>query len=170
MCSSDLCVVNVNGDVVAGQEQWKNFVEQAQAGQPASVRLVYYYTLTNRESYDSFTFEDIFKEYPYMEIRDLHYDGSQYTYRIYDHGSLYESVWDYMTLYSAASLNDMTYGDYCLFSNMPDPTWEEYLASKYLSSTPFLGYIVYSDIIYDRTPTLGELEAAKNALEPYMIE
>ena len=166
----DGCVAMVNGDVVAGQKSWERFLEQAQSGQPATVRLVEYATLTNPENYEPDDFEKTFQNYPQLTVHDLRYDGSRYTLRTCSGGIVSESVWDYMVSYSQVNWSSQSYGSYFLLTNMPDLTWEDYRNSIAVSFTPIRSYPICSDIAYDRTPTLGELEAAKTALEPYMIE
>ena len=166
----DGCVAMVNGDVVAGQKSWERFLEQIRNGQSAAIRLVKYDTLTNPEIYEPGNFEEVFRDYPQMAVHDLRYDGTRYTLRTCSGGIVSESVWDYLVSYSQVDWDSQRYNSYTVLCNMPDLTWEDYRNSTGISFTSIRTYPIYYDPAYEDTPTLAELEAAKSALEPYMIE
>ena len=71
-------VVMENFQFLSGEEQWKEFVETAQAGNPAVVYLAHYYTL-NKEQVSEELYEQEKEEYPKIFLVSLHFDGEKYT-------------------------------------------------------------------------------------------
>ncbi len=73
-------VVHEDGDVASGQELWRAFYEKAQAGEAASVKLAYYYTLEDDNVSEEY-YEEHKDEYPVIYLAELTFDGEKYIYR-----------------------------------------------------------------------------------------
>lgn len=74
-----------NGDYVvledfkctAGESLWQDFYKNIYTAKAASVKLIYYYTLSGNMSKE--TYEQLKDEYPKCFIQELIYDGSNFT-------------------------------------------------------------------------------------------
>ena len=67
----DGCLVTEDGAVTSGQEAWEEFLNAAEAGKAASVRLCSYYTLDDPSRYDPDYYESVKDDYPMMFLKDL---------------------------------------------------------------------------------------------------
>ena len=160
----DGCVAIVNGDAVAGQEKWDAFFQKSQAGQNTSVRYVTYQTIVSFEGSS-----DTLKRYPTLEVHDLTYDGTQYILRsVYSNGPTYIFTCPYLLHFTQPDGSDQR--DYYYLTDRLDLTLETINAYKAFSYRHFYAHAAYHDCVYASEPNMAELEIAKAALEPYMIE
>ena len=72
---ADGCVVYDNGDIASGQEIWDEFLQKESAGEAATVRLAFYYTLSDPSHYDPDYYKQIKDMYPMLFIQELSFDG-----------------------------------------------------------------------------------------------
>lgn len=79
----DNCVVNEDGEVTSGKQVWKDFLKKTEKNEPATVRVVHYYTLSGEENYDEAYYDSIKDDYPKMYISDLEFDGEKYIWTSY---------------------------------------------------------------------------------------
>ena len=79
----DNCVVEEDGDISSGKQVWESFLKKTEKNEPATVRLVHYYTLSGEENYDEAYYDSIKDDYPKMYILDLEFDGEKYIWTSY---------------------------------------------------------------------------------------
>ena len=171
MAILDGCVTSVNGDVVAGQAQWDEFVRQTQGGVEASILLVTYHTVTDNTA-DYMIFENL-EYYPRIWTYLLTYNGTDYQLRWTDDGTEYTQVWKFLSHYTGPAPSAYAayeaYDCYVL-TDSKDVTYEQLqsglLSANFDDQIPFT--TVYMNYSYAHEPTLTELENAKEALEFYM--
>ena len=89
----DGCLVTEDGAVTSGQEAWEEFLNAAEAGKAASVRLCSYYTLDDPSRYDPDYYESVKDDYPMMFLKDLSYDGERFTTLSYEEGQRHEETY-----------------------------------------------------------------------------
>lgn len=92
----DGCLVTDNGAVTSGQEAWEEFLNAAEAGKAASVRLCSYYTLDDPSRYDPDYYESVKDDYPMMFLKDLSYDGERFTTLSYEEGQRHEETYSFL--------------------------------------------------------------------------
>ena len=175
MAILDGCVTMVNGDVVAGQEQWKEFVQSSQNGTPASIRYVTYFTVGDSRRMAADLFREEWERYPTMYVHELTFDGNEYQVRWLEGDTEYVQTWKYLMRYETKAANEEATFQDCeryVLTDRNDVSWEDLMNGMY--SADFKEQIpfkeVYTDYIYRDQPIFMELEAAKTALEPYMLE
>ncbi|MBQ2881268.1 MAG: hypothetical protein IJE40_03270 [Clostridia bacterium] len=95
----DNCVVKENGDVTSGKEVWESFLKKTENNEPASVRMVHYYTLGDKERYDESYYESIKNDYPKMYILDFEFDGEKYIWKDYSDEEPRISEYKYLIRY-----------------------------------------------------------------------
>ena len=171
----DGCVTMVNGDVVAGQEQWKEFVQSSQDGTPASIRYVTYFTVGDSRRMSEDLFREEWERYPTMYVHELTFDGNEYQVRWLEGDTEYVQTWKYLMRYDTKPANEEATFQDCeryVLTDRNDVSWEGLMNGMY--SADFNDQIpfkeVYTDYIYRDQPIFAELEAIKTALEPYMLE
>ena len=169
----DGCVTMVNGDIVAGQRIWKNFVNTTDKGQAASVRIFEYLTLSRSSNYDPEHFQEVFSQYPVVVIHDLVYDGHLYSLSSYQNGKGNFSQFPYLLHYTGGPEDQ--YADYEAYDryvlcNDNTMTWEELRSHMGISFTHVRQQWIVMDLIYQEEPTLEQLEAVMNQLDDYWVE
>ena len=92
----DGCLVTEDGAVTRGQEAWEEFLNAAEAGKAASVRLCSYYTLDDPSRYDPDYYESVKDDYPMMFLKDLSYDGERFTTLSYEEGQRHEETYSFL--------------------------------------------------------------------------
>lgn len=92
----DGCLVTEDGAVTSGQEAWEEFLNAAEAGKAASVRLCSYYTLEDPSRYDPDYYESVKDDYPMMFLKDLSYDGERFTTLSYEEGQRHEETYSFL--------------------------------------------------------------------------
>ena len=92
----DGCLVTEDGAVTSGQEAWEEFLNAAEAGKAASVRLCSYYTLDDPSRYDPDYYESVKDDYPMMFLKDLSYDGERFTTLSYEEGQRHEATYSFL--------------------------------------------------------------------------
>ncbi len=125
---ADGCVVFENSDVASGQSIWDAFLEKADAGNKASVRLAYYYTLDDPSRYAPEYYEEIKDDYPLLFVTDLTFDGSEYMIEEYEDGAPISRTFKYLMKYEGApSSKDALYYSYLYYVLVNDDTvtWED---------------------------------------------
>lgn len=150
----DKCVVYEDGDITHGQLIWNRFAELTQKGEPASVRLAYYYTLEDSSHYSKEYYETVKDDYPVLYINDLSFNGNKYTVKGYAEGKNYEKEYNYMKKFKgeprSPSASFSKYVHYVLV-NDNTVTWEE--IEDGAVSSQFGAYIdnypVYTDLIWE---------------------
>jgi len=75
---ADNCVVYEDSNITAGQLIWDEFLSQTEKNKSSFVRLAFYYTIGDPESYDPEYYEEIKDDYPVLYIQDLKFDGKKY--------------------------------------------------------------------------------------------
>ena len=149
----DGCVVHENGDISSGEKAWDSFVEQSSDGKPSSVRIGYYYTLDDSAKYTAEDYEQLKKEYPVLFLKDLEFDGEQYTLLSYEDGSEQKREYSYLKKFEGDAGADAVYDSYIQYvlTDEKDATWEQLMKSLYSSQTSdFIDFqIVYTDYIYE---------------------
>ena len=125
---ADGCIVLEDGQATAGRERFSAFLEHSEAGQPDTVRVVKYYTLSDPAHYDPEYYEEIRDDYPMLFANDLSCDGTSYTWQFYEEGELYEK--QYRHLLRFAEETETADGSWAVtvryvLANDPDVTWED---------------------------------------------
>ena len=92
----DGCLVTEDGAVTSGQEAWEEFLNAAEAGKAASVRLCSYYTLDDPSRYDPDYYESVKDDYPMMFLKDLSYGGKRFTTLSYEEGQRHEETYSFL--------------------------------------------------------------------------
>ena len=92
----DGCLVTEDGAVTSGQEAWEEFLNAAEAGKAASVRLCSYYTLDDPSRYDPDYYESVKDDYPMMFLKDLSYGGERFTTLSYEEGQRHEETYSFL--------------------------------------------------------------------------
>lgn len=92
----DGCLVTEDGTVTSGQEAWEEFLNAAEAGKAASVRLCSYYTLDDPSRYDPDYYESVKDDYPMMFLKDLSYGGERFTTLSYEEGQRHEETYSFL--------------------------------------------------------------------------
>ena len=92
----DGCLVTEDGAVTSWQEAWEEFLNAAEAGKAASVRLCSYYTLDDPSRYDPDYYESVKDDYPMMFLKDLSYDGERFTTLSYEEGQRHEETYSFL--------------------------------------------------------------------------
>ena len=92
----DGCLVTEDGAVTSGQEAWEEFLNAAEAGKAASVRLCSYSTLDDPSRYDPDYYESVKDDYPMMFLKDLSYDGERFTTLSYEEGQRHEETYSFL--------------------------------------------------------------------------
>ena len=95
----DNCVVNEDGEVTSGKQVWESFLKKTENNEPATVRLVHYYTLGDKENYDEDYYDSIKDDYPKMYILDLEFDGTKYIWTDYSDEEPRVSEYKYLMRY-----------------------------------------------------------------------
>ena len=148
---SDGCVVFENHQLTSGDEVWQKFIEKAQAGEKARVRLAYYYTL-NSQSVSEEYYAEIKDDYPVLYIQDLSFDGE--TYRLYytEDEQTHEYEYPYLVRYTGTPSSDTAiYSQYvrCFLVRDKDVTFEQiehgWFSSQFGDSVDCIA--VYTDLI-----------------------
>ena len=137
-------VIMRNGSVIEGTEIWQDFVSDVENGQPAVVRLGYYYTL-DKDNVSPELFEAEKKDYPMLFFKQLYYDGSSFTLspvnKLEDKYVIYEKpgfnspevTYSFLMHYAGDSLFDFesfsAYDKYVL-TNDDQVTWEQLWQSE----------------------------------------
>lgn len=80
----------------SGQEAWEEFLNAAEAGKAASVRLCSYYTLDDPSRYDPDYYESVKDDYPMMFLKDLSYDEERFTTLSYEEGQRHEETYSFL--------------------------------------------------------------------------
>ena len=75
---NDGFVVMKNGSVISGEEKWLEFVEKAEAKEPAEISVAYYFTLTGKVSKK--LYEQTKDDYPMAYLHLLKYDGENFIF------------------------------------------------------------------------------------------
>ena len=168
-------VVMVNGDVVAGQAAWQEFAGKAAAGTPASIRFATYFTIGDPEKMADELFEENRDRYPSIYFHELSYNGESYTLRWFEEDTEYVQVWKYLMHYTGTPSSPyarfLSYDCYMLTdqNNVSyDALWNGMYSADFRDQIPFRQ--VYMDYTYANEPDLWDLENAKSALEPYMLQ
>lgn len=150
---SDDCVTFENGDITHGQQVWDDFVKAAKKGKQKSARLAFYYTLDDPSRYSKEYYEEIKDDYPLLFIKDLRFDGKEYTIEGFEDGQLITKKYKYMLKYEgqprspSAIFSEYTY--YVLV-NDDTVTWED-IEDGMLSSQSGAAidhYKVFTDLVF----------------------
>ncbi|MBQ9490730.1 MAG: hypothetical protein IJU80_12445 [Lachnospiraceae bacterium] len=152
-------VIRKNGSVISGKELWQEFCGKVAQGQPAVVRLGYYYTLEKRNMSEELR-EAEKADFPCLFLQQLYYDGSSFTlspvhklgeeYVIYEKPQIDspERTYSYLMHYADEAENAFTsytaYDKYVL-TNSDQVTWKE-LQQSVLSSSSVSGYIQHQEV------------------------
>ena len=148
----DGCVVHENGDVTAGKKAFETFYHNTRSGKKDTIRLAFYYTLGDPSGYDPDYYESIQDDYPLLYIKDLSFDGGEYTLHWYEEGEEIVRKYSYLLKYEGeAESSTALYKSYVRYvlTNDDEVTWQDIMQGM-LSSLD--GYIDFSpvctDIIY----------------------
>lgn len=145
------CVVFEDSDVTYGEDVWMNFVSVTKTGEPASVRMAYYYTLDEDECSPEY-YEAEKDNYPVMYVKDLFFDGQTYTIRWYEDGEEVVRKFKYLIRCDDnPNTEDATY-ECCIkyiLVNDNTVTWDEIFKQLISSSLPVGGGIEYCDVYND---------------------
>ena len=147
------CVVHEDGDITTGQEIWDEFLEKVENKEPANVRLAYYYTL-DEETCDPEYYESVKDDYPVLYIKDLTYDGENYTVRFFEEGEEYSRSYKYMKKFIDKPESDTAVYSvavrYFLLNDKSIESFDEIMRSLYSSdSRDWIEFdIVYTDYTY----------------------
>ena len=149
----------------SGQEAWEEFLNAAEAGKAASVRLCSYYTLDDPSRYDPEYYASIKNDYPKMSLEDLSYDGESFTSVFYQEGERCE--WNYSLLrrFEEEVQSDLLPYDSCISYILTDDAEATYdqlfgslVSSRLEDHIPF--HIVYREEItleaWTAPPVRGE--------------
>lgn len=145
----DGCVVMEDGDVTFGQEIWQDFVNAAEEGKNASVKVAHYYTL-NPQSCSEQLYEAYKEDYPVLYILNLTYDGSSYTLRWNEGSTEYVRNYKYLMYYTGgAPSSSAIYDSYIRYvlTNDNTVTWEDIFRG--MISSQFDAYIDHYPIYTD---------------------
>ena len=164
----DGCYTEINGDAVAGKETMEEFLRKSERGEPASIRLVSYLTLSSPVSYDPGDYPDIFARYPVMSVSDLVFDGKQYTEYSYSNGKATRHTFQFLRRYAHVTYGSRTYEDYFVLTDFEDLTFEEYVIGSSTSFRGRFGRHLCSDALFENEPDTNDLNLAKRNLEPHM--
>lgn len=150
-------VIRKNGSVISGKELWQEFCGKVAQGQPAVVRLGYYYTLEKRNMSEELR-EAEKADFPCLFLQQLYYDGSSFTlspvhklgeeYVIYEKPQIdspertYSCLMHYADEAENAFTSYVSYDKYVLTNN-DQVTWKE-LQQSTLSSVS--GYIQHQEV------------------------
>ncbi len=152
-------VIMKDGSVIHGKEMWSDFCEKAQAGEPCSIRLGYYYTnekVNMTEELREATKED----YPALYLEELCFDGTQYRinpvnkvedeYVVYeraDEDPSYNDTFQYLMHYTGeAPTADALFTSYdkYVLTNDNTVTWQDLISS--MASSQFGAYIPHHEV------------------------
>ena len=165
----DGCFALINGNPVAGQEQWTSFLHQVSQHQPATLRLVNYLTLSSNRNYDPGDFPDVFRRYPVMSVSDLVFDGKYFTQYRYSDGLTYRQTYRHLLRYADVTDSVRTYRECYVLTDHEDLTWEQYLFGSSVSYTKYpRGSWLWGEKLGPEKPSLTELDRVRTALMPHM--
>lgn len=148
----DKCVVYENSNITEGQVEWDKFVSLTDKGNPAMVRLAFYYTLEEGPHISKELYEETKDDYPVLYPMDLTFDGDSYTIKHYEEGKLISKNFKYMVKYEGKANPEATYSDYTYYVLVNDNTvtWGDIFAG--MVSSQFDASIdhstVYSQLIF----------------------
>ncbi len=109
---SDGCVVFEDLQLTSGDEAWKQFLETAQAGKAASVRLANYYTLDAQNISEEY-YAEVKDEYPVLYVQDLSFDGENYRLYYTEGEKEYEYKYPYLVKFTGPpNSSTATYSQY----------------------------------------------------------
>jgi len=151
----DGCVTFEDIDITSGQQRWDDFVKNVGIGEPASVRLAYYYTIGDPARLDPEYYEEVKDQYPALYIKDLSYDGERYVIEGFEDDQMISQEYQYLRRFEGepgspyASFSKYIY--YVLLNDDSVTTWEEIergmLSSQ--SDASIAHRVVYSDFIFN---------------------
>ena len=126
----DGCIVHENGDIICGQELWQQFLKQTQAGEQASVRLGFYYSQIEPDECAPGVYEKLPEEEKKASLflKDLEFDGQQYTLTFLDQGQLSTRVYEYLMLYEEEAPNAGSSYETCtryVLTHTDKLTWQQ---------------------------------------------
>jgi hypothetical protein len=127
---ADGCVVYEDGNISSGQEIWDTFAKKCESGKKASVRLGFYYTLSEKNISQEL-YEESKDKYPVLFIQDLSYNGKDYTLLQKDDNDpnvILPSKYRYMRRYAGSPENESaTFSSYLYYVLVNDDTvtWEQ---------------------------------------------
>ncbi|MDR1705631.1 MAG: hypothetical protein LBS19_13230 [Clostridiales bacterium] len=121
----DGCVVQEDGKITAGQAVWDAFLANTEENKPATVRLVFYYTLDDLNVSEEY-YEENKDNYPKMYIEDLVYDGESYTVSLTDESGDYVRTYKYLRHFTGDMRAGARYDRYSYYVLVDDleVTWE----------------------------------------------
>lgn len=136
---ADNCVVHEDGDISFGQNIWDSFLKKTEKGEPATVRVVDYYTEEN--------------EAPKLYIKDLVFDGESYVLTDYSDPEPRISEYKYLMRFEEdASSETSTYKSVVRYILVNENTytmkdiWSSILSSAMAGGIDFR--FVYTDYNY----------------------
>lgn len=88
-------VVHEDGDVTSGKEIFAEFLKKTEAGEAATVRLGFYYTL-DRDRVTEEYYNEHKDRYPVLYISELIFDGKEYILRYFEDGKELRKKYAYM--------------------------------------------------------------------------
>lgn len=148
----DGCVVHENSNIRSGQERWERFLKDVEKGKAATVRLADYYVLLDPSRYGAEYYKSIKDDYPKLYVKDLTYDGTQYTVRWFEEGTEYVRAYQYLMRYEGeAPGKSASFDSYLRYvlTNDSTVTWEEIFGG--MVSSQFGAWIdhceVYTELI-----------------------
>lgn len=161
---AEYCVVFEDSVITAGQEQWDSFLENAQSGKPAEVRLVDYDTL-DKERCSPEYYEAEKDNYPKLFTQDLSYDGTGYTVRYYDEGKEYTETYQYLKRFDEMPRTSTPEYRLVIYMLLNDETatFSEYMAAMASSDSRTErvdGTVVYFSLVYDKVLRNGDYAIA----------
>lgn len=150
--AEDLVII-ADGDVMNGQEKWEAFVETTSKGEPASIKVVHYFTLGDKSLYDEAFYESIKDEYPQLFVFYLGYNGEKYTVAHYEGDQLYMKSYKYLMRYEGEPVPSATFSRYVRYVLIDDNTvtwddiWRGLLSSQ--SNAAIDHTCIYDDLEYE---------------------
>jgi hypothetical protein len=133
----DGCVVFEDLHLTSGEEHWLRFVDITKKGEPASIRLAYYYTLEAQKGHVSDElYEEIKDEYPCLYFTDLIYDGAKFTTYYVEEGKEYIDKYVYLNHYTGDARKGANFSKYdCyILVNDQNVTYDELERALYSSN------------------------------------
>lgn len=95
----DKCVVFEDSKLTAGEEEWEAFIEKADSGKKAFIRIAQYSTLDNQNISEEL-YNEIKEDYPVLYLSDLSYDGKNYITYTKENGEEYKGEYPFLMHYT----------------------------------------------------------------------
>ena len=143
----DGMVVYEDVSITSGQETWDDFLKKCDKKEEASVLLAFYYTIGDASHYSKELYEELKDEYPMLYIKELSFDGSEYTITWYEDEQRITNTYTYLVKYEGQPRSQTAnFSDYVYYVLVNDNsvTWND-LEDGMLSSQ-YGAYIDYCKV------------------------